>query len=85
MQECRKRLDGIVVTLCRPEKPSDVDVAEIFRIALPMTDTIIVTALERDVEGDVYLDPIDRSQFKIVDQQHCDEEEPYQIIRYERI
>lgn len=71
---------------CRgEEKVFIIGGAEIFRIALPMTDTIIVTALERDVEGDVYLDPIDRSQFKIVDQQHCDEEEPYQIIRYERI
>ena len=71
---------------CRgEEKVFIIGGAEIFRIALPMTDTIIVTALERDVEGDVYLDPIDPSQFKSVDQQHCDEEEPYQIIRYERI
>ena len=57
---------------------------DIFNLALPLTDTIIVTALERDAEGDVYFDPIDPSQFKIVAQQHCDEEEPYQIIRYER-
>jgi len=70
---------------CRnEEKVFIIGGAEIFKIGLPMTDTIIVTALDRDVEGDVYFDPIDPSQFKIVDQQHCDEEEPYQIIRYER-
>ena len=57
---------------------------DIFNLALPLTDTIIVTALEREVEGDVYFEPIDPSQFKIVAQQHCAEEEPYQIIRYER-
>ena len=71
---------------CRgEEKVFIIGGAEIFRIALPMTDTIIFTALERDVEGDVYLDPIDPNQFKIVEQQHYDEEEPYRIIRYERI
>ena len=47
-------------------------------------DTIIYTALERDVEGDVYLDPIDTDTFEIVDRKVCDEEEPYQILRYER-
>ena len=58
--------------------------ADIFRLAMPMTDTIIFTALEREVEGDVYLDPIDTDTFEIVDRKMCDEEEPYQIIRYER-
>jgi hypothetical protein len=51
---------------------------------MPITDTIIYTALERDVEGDVYLDPIDSDIFEIVDRKVYDEEEPYQIIRYER-
>ena len=70
---------------CRTqEKVFIIGGADIFRLAMPMTDTIIYTALEREVEGDVFLDPIDTDTFEIVDRKMCDEEEPYQIIRYER-
>ena len=70
---------------CRnAEKVFIIGGADIFRLAMPLTDTIIYTALERDVEGDVYLDPIDTDVFEIVTQQMCDEEEPYRILRYER-
>jgi dihydrofolate reductase len=58
---------------------------DIFNLALPLTDTIIVTALEREVEGDVLFEPIDTGVFKVVEEQSCNEEEPYRIIRYERI
>jgi len=58
---------------------------DIFQLALPLTDTIIVTALDRDVEGDVYFEQIDPNQFKLVKQKTCLEEEPYRIIRYEQI
>lgn len=70
---------------CRTqEKVFIIGGADIFRLAMPMTDTIIYTALEREVEGDVFLDPVDTDTFEIVDRKMCDEEEPYQIIRYER-
>jgi dihydrofolate reductase len=70
---------------CSPEdKAFIIGGAEIFNLALPLTDTIIVTALERDVDGDVYFEPIDADEFEIVDQQSCTEEEPYQIITYRR-
>lgn len=68
----------------REEKVFIIGGADIFKLAMPMTDTIIYTALDRDVEGDVYFDPIDPAQFELVHQQHCDEEEPYKIIRYKR-
>ena len=58
---------------------------DIFQLALPLTDTIIVTALDRDVEGDVYFEQIDPNQFKLVKQKTYLEEEPYRIIRYEQI
>ncbi len=58
---------------------------DIFKLALPYTDTIIVTALERDVEGDVYFDPIDPDLFKIKRQERFNEEEPYTILHYERV
>ena len=66
------------------EKVFIIGGADIFKLAMPITDTIIYTALEREVEGDVYLDPIDTDTFAIVERTNYDEEEPYQIIRYER-
>lgn len=73
------------VVHCRSdEKVFIIGGADIFKLAMPMTDTIIYTALDREVMGDVYFDPIDPTQFELVDEQHCDEEEPYKIIRYER-
>lgn len=72
------------IAQCTDEKIFIIGGAEIFNAALPLTDTIIVTALERDVEGDVYFDPIDTDIFDLVDRKDFDEEEPYQILRYQR-
>ena len=58
---------------------------DIFKLALPYTDTIIVTALEREVEGDVYLEPIDPARFKEIESRFFDAEEPYRIIHFQRI
>ena len=71
---------------CRDqEKVFIIGGADIFKLFLPRTDTLIVTALERDVEGDVYFDPIDPNRFREVGSTWHNEEEPYRIIRYERI
>lgn len=71
---------------CRgQEKVFIIGGADIFKLALPFTDTIIVTALERDVEGDVYFSAIDPAQFSIAEKTHCNEEESYSIIRYKRV
>lgn len=71
---------------CRnDEKVFIIGGGDIFKLTLPFTDTLIVTALERAVEGDVYFEPIDPNQFAEVHSQACNEEEPYRIIRYERI
>jgi dihydrofolate reductase len=66
------------------EKVFIIGGADIFSLALPFTDTIIVTALERDVEGDVYFSEIDPALFKVTEQTRYHEEEPYSILRYER-
>jgi dihydrofolate reductase len=59
--------------------------ADIFNESLPIIDTIIVTALERDVDGDVYFPDIDPTIFQQTESTHYSIEEPYSIIRYERI
>jgi len=73
------------VNHCRDqEKVFIIGGGDIFKLALPHTDTIIITALEREVEGDVSFEPIDTDLFNIVDSKQYQEEEPYRIIRYER-
>lgn len=73
------------INYCRDQdKVFIIGGGDIFRLALPITDTVIITALERDVAGDVYFEPLDSDQFKAVEEQTCSEEEPYRIIRYER-
>lgn len=71
---------------CRDqEKAFIIGGGDIFKLALPYTDTLIITALEREVEGDVYFEPIKPDQFREIHSQDCDEEEPYRIIHYERV
>jgi len=67
------------------EKVFIIGGADIFNSSLPFTDTIIVTALERAVDGDVYFPEVDLSTFRQTDSAHYTIEEPYSIIRYERI
>lgn len=67
------------------EKVFIIGGADIFNISLPFTDTIIVTALEREVDGDVYFHEIDPAIFKQIESSRYNLEEPYSIIRYERI
>lgn len=67
------------------EKVFIIGGADIFNISLPFTDTIIVTALEREVDGDIYFHEIDPALFKQTECARYDIEEPYSIIRYERI
>jgi dihydrofolate reductase len=71
---------------CRKyEKVFIIGGGDIFKITLDITDVIIVTQLKREVEGDVFFPEIDPSKFKIIDSVDYDIEEPYSIIRYEKI
>lgn len=67
------------------EKVFIIGGADIFALTLPITDTILVTALKREVDGDVFFPPIDHSQFQETSRHSYTIEEPYDIIRYERI
>lgn len=72
--------------LCREDdKVFIIGGADVFNDCLPITDTIIVTALEREVDGDVYFPEIDPAVFKQTEATTHDLEEPYSILRYERI
>ena len=72
--------------LCREDdKVFIIGGADVFNDFLPITDTIIVTALEREVVGDVYFPEIDPAVFIQTEAITHDLEEPYSILRYERI
>ena len=74
------------VDFCRKyEKVFIIGGGDIFRIALDITDVIIVTRLKREVEGDVFFPEIKSSEFKLTETVDYDIEEPYSILRYERI
>ncbi len=71
---------------CRDaEKVYIIGGADIFNETLPIIDTIIVTALEREVDGDVYFPDIDPAVFQQTQSTPYNIEEPYSIVRYERI
>jgi dihydrofolate reductase len=71
---------------CRKyEKVFIIGGGDIFKITMDITDVIIVTQLRREVEGDVFFPEIDPSKFNITESVDYDIEEPYSIIRYERV
>ena len=78
-------LEEALVHCTDVEKVFIIGGADIFEATLAITDTIIVTALDREVEGDVYFPEIDPSLFEQTSATQYNEEEPYSIIRYDRI
>ena len=67
------------------EKVFIIGGGDIFVRSMALADTVIVTALEREVEGDVYFPEIDKARFKQTSSTRYQLEEPYSIIRYERV
>lgn len=59
--------------------------AQIFTQAIAIATTIILTLIEREVEGDVYFPIILEKDFSIVDSTHYhDGSEPFTVVTYRR-
>ena len=61
--------------------------AEIYRQAMPLTDRLYLTVIEREVEGDAYFPELDLSRWQLVDEEaHLGAEEPlpYRFLTYDR-
>ncbi len=61
--------------------------AEIYRQAMPLTDRLYLTVIEREVEGDAYFPELDPSSREQVDEEaHLGAEEPlpYRFLTYDR-
>jgi dihydrofolate reductase len=66
-----KQVTNFDEALAAAKKDDEVFViggSEIFALALPQADRLYVTWVEAEVEGDVYLQPIDLSQWKLVEE-----------------
>ncbi|HEY6241580.1 MAG TPA: dihydrofolate reductase, partial [Burkholderiales bacterium] len=62
--------------------------AEIYALALPFTDRLHITEIERDFEGDVFFPQLDRSRWREVSREpHASggpESPAYAFVEYER-
>lgn len=58
---------------------------EIFNQVFDITDTILLTVLDRPVEGDTFFPPIPKGKFKEIAQKRISISEPYTIYTYSRI
>ncbi len=72
--------------MCEPaDKVFLIGGADVFEQGMAVATTILLTHLERDVEGDVHFPIFDPSRFVVVDRQHYPHgTEPYTVVTYQR-
>lgn len=75
------------VDMCLPsEKIFVIGGAEVFKHAMVITTKILLTVLEREVEGDVSFPIISEDDFReVLRVHHPDGSEPFTVITYDRI
>ena len=57
---------------------------EIYREALPLAESIYLTVLDREVEGDILFPEFDPNQFHTISQERVERPEPYTFSIYQR-
>jgi dihydrofolate reductase len=72
--------------LCRPsDKVFIIGGAQIFTLAMAMTTTLLLTYIDREVEGDVIFPEISENEFYIENSTHYpDGTEPFTVVTYRR-
>lgn len=68
----------------KDEKVFVIGGGHVYAQALPLADRIILTVLERAVEGNVYFPEFSAQEFCRFSVEHFDEPEPYHIADYRR-
>lgn len=58
--------------------------AEIFKLALPITDTILLTVLDREIEGDTWFPDFSKDVFIETENKRVNQTEPFTIYTYRR-
>jgi len=63
--------------------------AEIYKQALPLADTLLVTEIQQDVQGDAHFPTVDCSQWKEISRNKRSQEAPqpltYHFVTYQRL
>lgn len=59
---------------------------ELYRLALPRADELVLTEIDAELEGDVFFPAIDRTQFHVVERQpqHAADGTPFAFVTYRR-
>lgn len=75
------------IEMCAPaEKVFIIGGEEVFSQAMKLTTKILLTVLEREVEGDVSFPDISEDDFREVSRvPHPDASEPFTVVTYEKI
>lgn len=74
------------IEMCAPaEKVFIIGGEEVFSKAMELTTKILLTVLEREVEGDVSFPDISEDDFRVVSRvHHPDGSEPFTVVTYEK-
>lgn len=65
--------DALSLAREHDDEPRVIGGAELYRLALPLATRIFLTEVDRDVEGDAYLPPIDRAEWREVERRAGDD------------
>ncbi len=71
--------------LCRNQKKVFIaGGGEIYRQALPLADRVVLTVLDRPVDGDTFFPEVDRSLFALASKERLEASEPFTLLEYRR-
>ena len=78
-------LDKAFALCAGAEKVFIIGGAQIFHLALPLVDTLLLTLLDREVDGDVFFPRFSAEEFVLVEEhRHEGGSEPFTIATYRR-
>jgi dihydrofolate reductase len=78
-------LEGALDMCAGAEKAFIIGGAQIFHLAMPLTDTLLLTLLEREVPGDVFFPEFSEHDFVLSHERHYPGgSEPFTVVTYRR-
>lgn len=82
-------LDEAIASCVNNDEIFIVGGAELYALALPLTDTLYATEIQQDVTGDAHFPQIDRAQWREMSREKRTQETPqvleYHFVTYQRI
>ena len=83
--ECAPSLVAALDLCCQSDKVFIIGGAQIFTQAISVATTIILTLIDREVEGDVYFPELSEQEFTLEEITHYPQgSEPFTVVTYRR-